>query len=135
MDYGYIKKRARELRKNQTSAEIGLWEFLRNRSFRGLKFLRQHPIEYEVGGRRFFFIADFYFAEKKFVLEFDGKVHDFQKERDRERDRMMRTLGLTVLRIKNEEIVDMGKVALKIKKSLKLSISPSLQAERVSGGE
>ena len=54
MDYGYIKKRARELRKSQTPAEDALWHLLRNRKFHGLKFLRQHAIQYEVSGRKFF---------------------------------------------------------------------------------
>ena len=135
MDYRYIKKRARELRKNQTSAEDAQWGILRNRRFQGLKFLRQHPIRYEVGGRKFFFIADFYCAETRLVLELDGKLHDFQQERDAERDRMMRNLGLKVLRIKNEELQNMDQVKRVLEFELGLSSSPSLQAERGLGGE
>jgi leucyl-tRNA synthetase len=135
MDYGYIKKRARELRKDQTPAEAKLLDFLRNRKFHGLKFLRQHPIEYEATGNRLFFIAHFYCARRRLVLELDGKVHDFQQERDSERDKILRLLGFTVVRIKNEELLDMKAVALKIEMSLKFHSYPSLSAERGSEGK
>ena len=128
-------QRARELRRNQTPAETILWHFLRNRKFYGLKFLRQHPITCEVDGREHFFIADFYCAEKKLVLELDGKVHDYQQERDTERDMLMKSLGLRVLRIKNEELAELNIVKLKIQSAVELSFSPSLFIERGSGGE
>jgi very-short-patch-repair endonuclease len=97
--------RARELRKNQTDAEKTLWFFLRNRRFHNLKFLRQHPIIYQVTQKGpDYYIPDFYCAEKKVVLELDGKIHDFQKEEDEFRDSILKNLGLRILRIKNEEV-------------------------------
>ena len=97
--------RARELRKNQTDAEKTLWFFLRNRRFHNLKFLRQHPIIYQVTAKDpDYYIPDFYCAEKKVVLELDGKIHDYQKEEDELRDSNLRSQGLRILRIKNEEV-------------------------------
>ncbi len=97
--------RARELRQNMTEAEKMLWKELRNRKFLKLKFLRQHPIIYQVSDNRpYYFIADFYCAEKKLVVEVDGKIHDFQKEDDQHREDILRSLDFNVLRIKNEEV-------------------------------
>ena len=65
-DYPSPINRARQLRKDMTPEEKILWQKLRNRKFKGLKFNRQHPIIYDViNNRRMFFIADFYCAEKK----------------------------------------------------------------------
>jgi len=107
---------ARELRRKQTPEEKILWETLRNRRLNGLKFLRQHPIVYEHDLRKglSFFIADFYCAEKRLVIELDGKVHDFQKEYDENRDYILNKLQLKVLRIKNEELKDLEAVKRKI---------------------
>ncbi len=85
--------RARKLRKNMTPEEGLLWANFRKRRFKGLKFLRQHPIVYEIiNNRRIFFIADFYCAEKKLVIEVDGKIHDFQKDYDDRRDEILRNM-------------------------------------------
>lgn len=72
-------------------------EVLRNRKFYGLKFLRQHSITYEAVGLAHFFVADFYCAVRRLVLELDGRIHDYQKDRDRERDFIMKGLGLDIL--------------------------------------
>ncbi len=113
-----IIKLARELRRNQTPAEIYLWRLLRNRKFDGKKFLRQHPIIIEEKDFNFdFFIADFYCHEHKLVIEVDGKIHDYQKEHDKQRDLIIENLGLKVLRIKNEEVLNhIDKVNIKIRK-------------------
>jgi very-short-patch-repair endonuclease len=106
---------ARQLRKQQTPSERRLWEILRGRKFLGLKFLRQHPIIYICNDKLHFFIADFYCAEKQIVLELDGKVHDSQKDRDQMKDYIIKSMGLKVLRIKNEELLDIGLVLERIK--------------------
>ena len=109
-------KRARELRQNMTKAEERLWKELRNRKFLGLKFLRQHPFIYQViHNEPRYFIADFYCAEKKLVIEVDGKIHDFQEEEDKWREDILKSLDLKILRIKNEEVEDMDVVMEKIK--------------------
>jgi very-short-patch-repair endonuclease len=110
-------RRAKELRQNMTEAESLLWLNLRNRRLLNLKFLRQHPLIYQVSqGRPYYFIADFYCAEKKLVIEVDGKIHDFQKEMDQHREDILRSLGLNILRIKNEEVKkDISEVLAKIR--------------------
>jgi very-short-patch-repair endonuclease len=96
---------ARELRKNQTPAEVKVWDLLRNRRFLGFKFLRQHPIVVEKhNGKTGFYIADFYCSEKKLVIEIDGLIHTFQIDYDKARDVMMNELGLTIFRITNDEV-------------------------------
>ena len=67
--------------------------------------MRQYPIIHEErDGELFFYIADFYCSEIKLVLELDGKVHEYQKEYDFNRDFVMTRMGLKVLRIKNDEL-------------------------------
>ncbi|HEU5292315.1 MAG TPA: DUF559 domain-containing protein, partial [Cyclobacteriaceae bacterium] len=105
----------RELRRLQTPQEAILWEKLRNRRLNKLKFLRQHPIVYEYSGYTpLFFVADFYCHQHKLVIEVDGKVHDFQKDYDQNRDTILTELGLRVIRFKNEELKNIDEVLNKI---------------------
>ena len=109
-------KRARELRQNMTGAEQLLWANLRNRKLSGLKFLRQHPIIYQVSENRpYYFIADFYCAEKKLIIEVDGLIHEFQKEEDEHREDILKSLNLNILRVKNVEVEDIPTVMKKIR--------------------
>ncbi len=81
---------ARSLRKDLTQPEKILWKELRNRKLYGLNFLRQHPLFYfSFHKRTYLFIADFYGAEKKLVVELDGKIHDYTKEYHANRDFVM----------------------------------------------
>ena len=110
-----ITEIARELRKNPTASEKLLWKHLRKRQLQGYKLLRQKPFVHEQReNRRYFYIADFYCAELNLVIEVDGKIHNFQKEYDYQRDLVLNGLGLRVLRIKNEELVDMDGVLERI---------------------
>ncbi len=73
----------------------------------GYRFLRQHPIYFNVGGKERFFIADFYCKELSLVIEIDGGIHEKQKEYDRQREEILKNLkGLRILRFKNKEIVE-----------------------------
>ena len=93
------------MRKDSTPAEDLLWQNLRARKINGLKFLRQHPLIYQsVHFKLYYFIADFYCAEKKLVIELDGKIHEGREEYDENRDLIIREMGLTVVRFKNHEI-------------------------------
>jgi very-short-patch-repair endonuclease len=114
--YNGIKLLARNLRKNQTSSEKLLWEVLRRKNLSGYKFLRQHPIFYRINNNWVeFFIADFYCAGLKLIIELDGKIHENNKEYDSERDLKLLKKGIYVVRIKNEELVDMNSVTLFLK--------------------
>ncbi|GET22990.1 hypothetical protein JCM18694_32360 [Prolixibacter denitrificans] len=102
-----------------TDEERLIWSVLRNRKFHGLKFLRQHPIVYQVDGNKpLYFIADFYCAEKKLVVEVDGRIHDFQKGYDTNRDEILRYNDLHILRIRNEECKNMKQVLKRIEQFL-----------------
>lgn len=98
------KQICRRLRKNQTNAEKVFWEVIRDRRFRGLKFYRQYPIFFDYTGKETFYIADFFCFEKKSVVEIDGKIHDYQKDRDEMRTFIISMLGFDVIRFGNEEV-------------------------------
>ncbi len=92
-----IRQRSRELRQPLTPAEQKLRSVLRNRNLGGFKFRRQHPIGH--------FIVDFYCAEKHLVIEIDGDVHSQQIEYDLTRSDWLQSLGYTVLRYQNQQIL------------------------------
>jgi very-short-patch-repair endonuclease len=115
---------ARQLRRAQTPSGKRLWELLRNRKLSGLKFTRQHPfVTHNVQGRMEFFIADFYCAQKKLVVELDGSIHDLQPDYDTMRDRILVEKGLRVLRIKNSELDQIEVILDKIRSPDALSLS------------
>ena len=110
------KQLARDLRKRQTKSEAILWKALRGKEFFGLKFYRQHPLFFEYYGSESFFITDFYCHGQRFAIEVDGKSHDYQRHYDELRSHIIDHLGISVLRIKNEEIEkDLQKVLDKIR--------------------
>jgi len=103
-----ITQLARELRKRSTPAERKLWNELRDRRFHGIKFLRQYPIIYEVDRGLFrFYIPDFYAHEIRVAVELDGKIHDLQKEYDQDRDFILKQNQISVIRFKNQEVLNM----------------------------
>ena len=95
---------ARRLRKNQTETEEILWKRLRNRKFLNKKFLRQHPISFQIEDTERFFIADFFCNEDKLIIEVDGEIHFRQKKYDQYRDLIIQKLGLQVIRVTNNII-------------------------------
>ena len=87
---------AKKLRKEMTKEERHLW----------YDFLRPHPVRFsrqKVLGK---YIADFYSAEAKLVIELDGSQHyeDRNAEKDAERSAFLEGYGLTVIRIPNNEV-------------------------------
>ena len=87
---------AKQLRKEMTKEERHLW----------YDYLRTYPVRFsrqKVLGK---YIADFYSAEAKLVIELDGSQH-YEKEglqKDTERTAFLENYGLTVIRIPNNEI-------------------------------
>ncbi|MFH0761072.1 MAG: DUF559 domain-containing protein [Bacteroidota bacterium] len=115
MHYLEIKELASRFRRNPTKAEQKLWLYLKGKHLKGRKFLRQHPIVYQVNKREcFFFIPDFYCVSEHLVIELDGGIHDDRKEKDLQRDRILSNFGLKILRIKNEELINIESVLLRI---------------------
>ena len=95
-----LVSRAKELRKETTEAEKIFWgKILQNKKLKNLKFTRQKPIDH--------FIVDFYCANLRLIIEIDGEIHDFQKNRDMERDNILKQkFGLKIIRYKNEEVLN-----------------------------
>jgi len=93
-----IQQRARELRQEMTPAEKLLWSRLRNKQLKGLKFRRQHPLGP--------FIADFYCAARRLVVEIDGDIHDLQPERDAARTEQFKRYGYRLIRFRNKQILN-----------------------------
>jgi len=91
-------QRARELRHAMTEAESVLWQALRANRLDGWHFRRQQVIQG--------FIVDFYCNPACLVIEVDGLIHQEQMEADARREDALRALGLRVLRLGNEEIVN-----------------------------
>lgn len=89
---------AKELRNNQTEAELFLWNFLRGNRILNVRFKRQHPI--------FYFVADFYCHTAKLIIEVDGGYHKLpeQFEYDKNRDIELEQFGLKVLRFTNKRV-------------------------------
>jgi very-short-patch-repair endonuclease len=116
MHYQEIRKIARRLRSNQTDSEKILWENLRKRRLKGIRFLRQYPIFYDQTLHdQKVFVVDFYCPKYKTAIELDGKIHDFQKERDEWRQKIITGKGIRVVRIKNEDLDNIEKLLNNLK--------------------
>jgi very-short-patch-repair endonuclease len=119
-NFKVLKEHAKELRSCMTDSEKLLWRELRNRKLSGYKFLRQHPIVYKSNYEGLnYFIADFYCAWKKTVIELDGPIHETTAEYDEFRDSEMEFLGIHVLRLKNDELINMEETLQKIENYLR----------------
>jgi very-short-patch-repair endonuclease len=94
-----LKKRRRELRRNQTEAEKLLWAHLRNKQFYGMKFFRQ----YSIGP----YILDFYCPRMKLAVELDGGQHNESenKEYDSVRSEYLKSQGIDVIRFWDNEVL------------------------------
>lgn len=95
---------ARAMRLAPTLAEAHLWEHLKS-SRLGFKFRRQAIVRG--------WIVDFWCPKCRLVVEVDGGYHSTaaQTEADNHRDRVMTSLGLTVLRLPNELVIQSTDVA------------------------
>ena len=95
-----LKPLRRQLRTTLTPAEARLWKQLQNRQLAGRKFRRQHSV-----GR---YVLDFYCPREYLAVELDGAAHDHElaAERDEARTRYLESLGITVLRFENRDVVE-----------------------------
>ena len=115
-----------QMRQNMTVAERTLWERLRRNQVGGLHFRRQQIIDG--------FIADFYCHTARLVIEADGGVHDAQADYDRERDEIIATHQITILRFTNHQIInDTETVMAQITAAVHASVSsPSVSFPSIS---
>lgn len=101
-----------ELRRKRTLAEKILWGRIRNKQL-GYRFRRQ----YSIGN----YVIDFYCPELKLGIEIDGKIHLRKIDMDKYREKTILTVGVKLVRFKNEEVFEsIGDVVDKIKKILPL---------------
>ena len=87
---------AKTMRKNMTREERKLW----------YDFLREYPVKFtrqKILGK---YIADFYSAKAKLVIEIDGSQHHTEEgfEYDAARTEFLQEYGLQVVRFTNEDI-------------------------------
>ena len=87
---------AKELRKNMTPWERKLW----------YDFLRSYPVRFQRQKAIGEYIADFYCAKAKLIIELDGGGHytPEQAQKDQLRTENLESMDLTVLRICNLDI-------------------------------
>ena len=119
MEYKHNKdlvENAKFLRNNMTKEEKHLW----------YDFLRGYPVKFsrqKVLGK---YIADFYSAKAKIVIELDGSQH-FKKENrfyDEKRTEFLKEYGLEIIRIPNGEINNnFAGICTYIDKKIKQSLS------------
>jgi very-short-patch-repair endonuclease len=105
---------ARQLRRDSTRSEDLLWQGLRRKEFRDLKFRRQHPL-----GR---FVLDFYCHAAKLAVEIDGSVHDASDVAayDRDRQALIEARGVRVLRVRAKDVeADVNAVLHQIRVALR----------------
>lgn len=90
-------KRVRSARQRATSAEARLWQVLRSRQLNGAKFRRQVWLGP--------YIADFFCADARLIVEVDGESHALQTDYEDRRTDELRQLGFRVLRVTNGEVM------------------------------
>ena len=88
---------ARMHRKTPTASEAIMWNALRDRRFRGIKFRREHVLHP--------FIVDFYAPSLKLVVEIDGGYHAARSAEDAARTAMLEQLhGVRVIRFEASRV-------------------------------
>ena len=87
---------AKALRKNMTPWERKLW----------YDFLRNYPVRFQRQKAIGNYIADFYCAKARLIIELDGSGHftSKQSEKDVVRTKELEQMNLTVIRITNMDI-------------------------------
>lgn len=90
-----LRRRAKQMRSQQTPAEARLWRILRAKRLAGYKFKRQLPIDS--------YIVDFACLGHRLIIEVDGGQHS-ESESDRHRDAYLNAQGFRILRFWNNDI-------------------------------
>jgi very-short-patch-repair endonuclease len=92
-----LKEFAKNNRKKGMIHEVLIWNLLKNGNINNLDFDRQKII-----GN---YIVDFFCAELNLVIEIDGSSHLQKKEYDANRDEFLRGLGLRVIHIEAQAVL------------------------------
>ncbi|UYZ60945.1 endonuclease domain-containing protein [Hymenobacter latericus] len=98
MQYNLSSVSAWQMRRQPTLAEAVMWQHLRGKRL-GFRFRRQNVIDR--------FIADFICIPAKLIVEVDGGYHNQPEQNtyDEGRTHNLATLGDTVSRFSNEEVL------------------------------
>lgn len=105
MDIKQLERRAEKLRINKTYYEHLFLELL---SKNNSQTSRYSPLFFRFQQVIAPYIVDFYFPNKKLVLEIDGNFHTEdinQESHDSARDDYIMSLGLTIWRISNDDVL------------------------------
>lgn len=92
-----LKKYSRENRKAGNLAEVVFWKQVHKKKFHEIDFNRQ----FVIGN----YIADFYARSLGLVVEVDGGYHVHRTEYDAKRDDYMRSLGIKIFRVSDEDVL------------------------------
>ena len=86
------------MRSEMTPHEQAVWNLVRRKRMHGVTFYRQRPIDQ--------YIVDFYCPKARLVVEIDGGQHwePDHAEADEIRSRVLRGIGLEVLRFSNRDV-------------------------------
>ena len=93
-----METRAKHLRKSQTPVEQRLWLALKGHGFCQYKFRRQVILGP--------YIVDFVCLKKRLVIELDGYQHLNNQLYDQIRTEYLESLGFSVLRFWNHEVLE-----------------------------
>jgi very-short-patch-repair endonuclease len=66
------------------------------RKLDGRRFRRQQPIGV--------FVVDFYCSAEKLIVEVDGAIHELQREHDQQRQELLESLGLKMVRVTSKQV-------------------------------
>ncbi|MFH0853431.1 MAG: endonuclease domain-containing protein [bacterium] len=112
------RARRKKLRNNTPVPELIIWGYLRRKQLCGMKFRRQQGIGH--------YIVDFYCPYLLLVIEIDGNTHysEEQIRSDKIRQQWIESLGIKVIRFRNDEVIQATEIVLErikidIKKRIK----------------
>lgn len=88
---------AKSMGREMTEPERRLWEQLRAKRFKGIKFGRQNVVSR--------YIADVYSRDVTTIVEVNGDSHGFQHDYDAVREACFNGLGFQVIRYMNKEVM------------------------------
>ncbi len=118
---------ARRLRSTSTDVERALWERLRARRLKGLKFRRQFPLSG--------YVADFVCIEAKLIIELDGGQHAERLAQDAHRTSVLEKSGFRVLRFwDNDVLKELEAVLDEILRAVEVPTSPQPSPAGGRGG-
>lgn len=95
-----LKELARELRRNATKSEIGLWQKLKRDQMHGYDFHRQKPIDE--------YIVNFFCNKLRLAIELDGYSHQLEEtwKKDVIKAKRLNELGIQVLRFSDDQVLN-----------------------------